>query len=282
MANLMDRSGRDSRTGVLRSGSMLAIAGALVMAMAGAAAAQQQQKAAPAQKGAAPAKAAAPAAAAPAAGGPPKGAWVKLCEQATIEKPGKDGKPVSETKNLCLTHHERLDGTTGMVLVSAAVRELEGVDKRHLMIMVPLGMAIQPGLSTAVYNKDQWAKVAKGEKIDPKVLKPIEMKYSLCHPGGCTAEIEATKEMLDQMKAGGGMEVLVITATGKGAGFAVPLDGFDKALGGPPVDNQEYTRNRAQVMLQIRQRQTELMQKYQEEQAKQGAGGAQQPAPAKK
>jgi invasion protein IalB len=276
MANTTNGCGRNVGTGVLRATTLLAVAGAFMTAVAGGAAAQQ--KTAP-QKAAPPAKAAEPAPAS-AAGTPPKGAWVKLCEQATIEKPpGKDGKPVTETKNLCLTHHERLDGTTGMVMVSAAVREVEGVDKKHLMIMVPLGMAIQPGLSTAVYTKEMWAKVAKGEKVDPKALKPIELKYSLCHPGGCTAEIEATKEILDQMRAGGGMEVLVITAAGKGAGFAVPLDGFAAALSGPPVDNREYTRDRAQVMLQIRQRQAELMQKYKEEQEKQGAAGA-APAPA--
>ena len=69
--------------------------------------------------------AAAPAAAAAAAA--PKSAWVKLCEKAPIVKKGPDGKDVKEEKSLCLTHHERLDGNTGMVLVSAAIREVEGI-----------------------------------------------------------------------------------------------------------------------------------------------------------
>ncbi|MEQ1651079.1 MAG: hypothetical protein ABL897_01175, partial [Hyphomicrobium sp.] len=132
---------------------------------------------------AAPAAAAPKAAAAPAAAGQPsptadaasKSAWVKLCEKAPLVKKDKDGKEVKEEKNLCLTHHERLDGNTGMVLVSAAIRQIEGQDKQSLMIMVPLGMAIPPGVRAAVYTKEQWAAVSKNEKIDEKALKPIEL-----------------------------------------------------------------------------------------------------------
>ena len=108
-------------------------------------------------------------------------AWVKICEKAAFARKDKDGKDTKEEKNICLTHHERLDGNTGMVLVSAAIREVDGSDKEHLMVMVPLGMAIPPGVRAAVYSKEQWAKAAKNEKIDEKALKPIELKYSLCH-----------------------------------------------------------------------------------------------------
>ena len=96
-------------------------------APAAAPAAKQAAPAAPAAAKAAPAAAAAPAAGAAdtaaAATGEPKSAWVKLCEKAPILKKDKDGKDQKEEKNLCLTHHERLDGNTGMVLVSAAIRE---------------------------------------------------------------------------------------------------------------------------------------------------------------
>lgn len=270
MANMIEGFFPTGRTRAVRRGSALLVAGALGLGLTGAGALAQQK--APAQK-AAPA----PAAAAPApAGGAPQSAWVKLCEKASIQKPGakdKDGKPVTEEKDLCLTHHERLDGNTGMVIISAAVRQLEGVDKNVLMVMVPLGMSVQPGVRAAVYPKDLWAKVAKNEKVDEKLLKPIDLKYSLCHPAGCTAEMEATKELLDQMKNGGGMMVLAMNAGGQPIAFPVPLDGFNQSLTGAPVDNKEYTRARAQLMLQIRQRQTELAQQAEQQQA----GGTQQP-----
>jgi invasion protein IalB len=194
-----------------------------------------------------------------------KSAWVKLCEKAPLVKKDKDGKDVKEEKNLCLTHHERLDGTTGMVLVSAAIREIEGQDKQSLMIMVPLGMAIPPGIRAAVYSKEQWAAVQKNEKIDEQALKPIELKYSLCHPAGCTAETEATKEITDQLAAGGGLMVLAMNAAAQPVAFPVPLEGYNEATAGPPVDNKKYAEARGALMKQIRERQQQMAEKMKSE-----------------
>ncbi|HEU0159330.1 MAG TPA: hypothetical protein VFR00_08445, partial [Hyphomicrobiaceae bacterium] len=105
----------------------------------------------PAQKPAAPA-AAAPGKAAPAtAAAGNQSAWVKLCEKATATQKTKDGKDEKKDLNICLTHHERLDGNSGMVLVSAAVRQVEGQDKQAFMVMVPLGMMLQAGMRATVY-----------------------------------------------------------------------------------------------------------------------------------
>jgi invasion protein IalB len=248
---------------VLRtSGRALASALAIVVAMsASAALAQTNEKevkiapkkvqSAPAAKPAAAGKTAAAAA--------PKSAWVKLCEKAPVGvKKGKDGKEEKEEKELCLTHHERLDGNTGMVLVSAAIREIEGNPKKSLMIMVPLGMAIPPGIRAAVYSKDQWARASKNEKIDEKTLKPITLHYSLCHPAGCTAETEATPEILKEMSTGGGIMVLAMNAAAQPVGFPVPLDGYNEAAAGPPVDNKKYAEARSALMKQIRERQQKL------------------------
>lgn len=177
-------------------------------------------------------------------------------------KKDKDGKEVKEEKQLCLTHHERLDGNTGMVLVSAAIREIEGNPKKSLMIMVPLGMAIPPGIRAAVYSKDEWAKASKNEKIDETKLKPIELHYSLCHPAGCTAETEATPEILSEMAKGGGIMVLAMNASAQPVGFPVPLDGYNEAASGPPVDNKKYAEARSALMKQIRERQQKLAEDW--------------------
>jgi len=228
-----------------------------------------------------PPKAQAPAKSAPAGKGAPaakdaaqkdQSAWVKLCEKAPVQRIGNDGKPevangkpVIDEKEICLTHHERLDGNTGMVVVSAAVRKIEGQDKEHLMVMVPLGAAIPPGLKAAVYTKDQWAKVAKNEKIDPKTLKPVDLKFVLCHQGGCTAETEATPDLINQMKTGGGLMVLALNASGQPIPFLVPLDGFEASYKGKPVDNKAYAAARGELMKQIRARQIELIKQHQEQ-----------------
>ena len=195
-------------------------------------------------------------------------AWVKLCEKSPLVSKDEEGKDVKDEKNICLTHHERLDGNSGMVLVSAAIRQVEGSDKDHLMIMVPLGMAIPPGLKAAVYTAEQWEKASKNEEIDDSELKPIDLKFSLCHASGCTAEVEATKDIVEQMKSGGGIMILAMNAQAKPVGFPVPLDGFTAAYDGEPVDNEEYKKARGQLMAQIRQRQQAAYEKWKEEQMK--------------
>jgi invasion protein IalB len=242
-------------------------------AMIAGAPASAQDAAPPAAKApAAKAPAGAPAAKAPAGGAAAanekKSAWVKLCEKAPFNHKDKDGKDIKEEKNICLTHHERLDGNTGMVMVSAAIREIEGSDKKSMMVMVPLGMALPPGLRAAVYTKEQWAQAAKNEKIDEKTLKPISLKYSLCHAAGCTAEVEATADIVEQMKTGGGIMVIAMNAGAQPIGFPVPLDGFVEAYAGKPVDNKEYAKARGQLMAQIRERQQQAIEKYKAEQMK--------------
>jgi invasion protein IalB len=182
-----------------------------------------------------------------AAAGEEQSAWVKLCEKApNITDPKQE-------LNVCLTHHERLDGASGRVLVSAAIREVDGQTQKALMVMVPLGMALPPGVQV---------KVDEGE--------PIKLQFTLCHAAGCTAEAEATPAVIEQMKKGKQVVVAAINLAGKAIGFPVPLTGFDKALAGKPVDNEKYKEARKRLMLAIRDRQIELAKKAKEEGEKNG------------
>ncbi len=211
-------------------------------------------------------KAAAPAAAAPAAAAS-QSAWVKLCEKAPVLIKDKDGKDERAEKSICLTHHERLDGNTGMVLVSAAIREVESQDKKHMMVMVPLGMAIQPGLRAKVYDKAMWDATQKNEKVDDSKLETIKLNFSLCHPAGCTAEIDLTPEIVTKVKAGAGIMVFAINANGQVIAFPVPLNGFATALAGAPIDNTKYSEARKALMQQIALRQQAMIEEYKKKQA---------------
>jgi invasion protein IalB len=214
----------------------------------------------------------APAAGAPAAAAPAAGAktaedqspWVKLCEEAPNFKAaeGKDPKEAAKQKiNVCLTHFESLNANSGRVLVSAAIREVEGQDKKALMIMVPLGMALPPGIMV---------------KVDEN--EPVKLNYTLCHIAGCTAEAEATSKIVEEMKKGKQIGVGVVTIAGKPAVIPIPLTGFDKALAGKPIDNEKYKEARKRLMLQIRDRQVELAKKAKEEAEKKKAAGGADPA----
>jgi invasion protein IalB len=243
---------------------------AAIFAVCSTAAAQQPKTPPGAKAPAAGASAATQNAAA--ASGPPQSAWVKLCEKVTSTKREKDGKEEKKDVNICLTHHERLDGNSGMVLVSAAVRQIEGQDKQHFMVMVPLGMLLQPGMRAAVYNKDLWEKAQKNEKIDETKLKTIALAYTLCHPAGCTAETEASPELIADLKASAGLIVLAINANGQAVGFPIPLTGFDQSYSGNPVDTKQYSEARRALMQQIAAHQQELAEaqkkKVEEEQKK--------------
>ncbi len=256
--------------GWLSHGARAVTVAACALAIAsGAALAQQQPAKKDPPKGKAPAaaKKEQPAQAADA----PQSAWVKLCEKAPIVLRDKEGKPTREQRNICLTHHERLDGNTGLVLVSAALRQVEGEEKQHLMVMVPLGMAIGPGLRATIYPADQWDKIQKSEKFDDSKLEPVKLNYSLCHPAGCTAEIEVTKALIDGFRAGAGVMVLAINAQGQVVAFPVPLTGFKEALDGQPIDNEKYSEARKALMMQIAQRQQQLAEEARKRQAEAGA-----------
>jgi invasion protein IalB len=243
-----------------RAGAVILAATLALAGWSGAAAAQQKDKGAP-KKGQ---PAAAQKGAAKDAKGPPS-AWVKLCEKATAVNKQKDGKEVKKDVDICLTHHERLDGNTGMVLVSAAVRQVSGQDKQALMVMVPLGMLLQPGMRANIYPKDQWELVQKNEKIDESKIKGLQLAYTLCHPAGCTAETEATPELLNLLKSNAGMLVFAINAGGAPVVFPVPLSGFGTSYGGPPIDTKQYSEARKSLMQQIAQRQQQLIEERKKE-----------------
>ena len=203
-----------------------------VMAVAGSVWAGTAFAQAPAAK--APAAAAAKPGDAAAA---PSSSWVKLCEKGTAVTKDKDGKEVKQDHTVCLTHHERIDAQSGIVLVSAAIRQMDEGKDPQFMVMLPLGMAIVPGMQVGVYPKDMWEKIQKGEKVDDSKLVPITVPFNLCHSAGCTGEIAATPEIIDSFKSNGGIIVYGLSGNGRPVAFPIPLNGFDTALTGAPASS---------------------------------------------
>ncbi len=190
----------------------------------------------------------------PAAKPAPQTNWVKLCETATIKRMDKKGKTNQVKRNICLTQHERLNGTNGTVLISVALRDVEGQKHKRLMIMVPLGMLIQPGLKAAIYSPQQWNQVLAKKRVADKNLKPIALKFSLCYVAGCTAEVDAPPDLVDSMTKGGGLMVIALEPSGRPAAFPVPLQGFTQAMKGKPIDIKKYGEARARLMRTIQEK----------------------------
>lgn len=169
-------------------------------------------------------------------------AWVKLCEEQTLKKDDKEQKI-----NVCLTHHERFHPTTGQPLISAAIRQLDNPKQEIMMIMVPLGRLLKPGLAL---------KIGEG--------KPMELPYSYCTALGCVAETKATPELIDAMKKSGEMAIGTVDVSRKRIAFKVPLSGFTRALDGPPIDRKVYAEARKEMFKQIRARQAEIVKRAQQ------------------
>jgi invasion protein IalB len=201
-------------------------------------------KSAPAPAGAAPA--AAPGAAA----GTEESAWVKLCLKN--EQTGD--------KQVCLVNHEGLEPNTGMVLVAAAVRSIEGEDKQHLLVRLPTAYSLVMPAGVQI-------KIDEGE--------PIQLQYAVCFPTSCQVQMELSKELFEKMRKGKQMTVAAMNMQQKAMAFPVPLTGFSKTFDGPPVDNAQYEAARKAMMEKFRQRQMELANKAAEAQQKKDAAGGQ-------
>jgi invasion protein IalB len=225
--------------------------GALALAFVAPSAMAQQQpapaggQAQPKSSAAPKAQAGAPNAAAP--GGATEDAWVKLCMR----------NEQTQNKEICLINHEGLEPNTGMVLIAAAVRKVEGEEKQQLLIRVPTAYALVMPAGVEL-------------KIDEE--QPIKLQYAICFPTSCQVQMELTKELMDSMRKGKQMVVAAMNIQQKTMGFPVPLNGFSKAYDGPPVDSVKYEQSRRQLMEMFRKRQADLAAKAAEAEQNKQAG----------
>jgi invasion protein IalB len=167
--------------------------------------------------------------------------WLKLCDIVTV---GSPAKPVKE----CMTQYENLDRNTGAVVVSAAVRQLEGNPNQHLMVTVPVGTLQSPDMALRIYPKDFWAAAYRNEKIDDSRLRLI-WRTSVCREAGCTADTEATPELIAELKQAGGIVVFVTDKAGAQVGLPIPLAGFEQAYTGPSNGNSKDYAATRQVLI---------------------------------
>lgn len=241
-----------------------AVAAALALSLSVTASAQTKEQPKAAAPAAAPAK---EGAAAPAGDAGKQSSWVKLCDKVPTMKKGDDGKEVKEEKEVCATFHDTIDANSGMTVVSAAVRQVQGDAQPDLQVTVPLGMIIPAGARVSVLTSEQTEKIKAKQEIDPKEVKTVDLKFTACLPNGCTAEVEAAADMLDLMKKGGSLLVRSVYVNGQQFAVPVPLHGFADTLAGKPLDNETYKKARGEMMTKIKQRQAELIEKFKAEKA---------------
>ena len=139
--------------------------------------------------------AAAAAPAAPGVGPAAEGAaWVKLCLK----------NDQTANKQLCVVNHEVLDPNTGMVLVAAEVRSIEGEDKQYLLVRLPTtySLVIPAGV--------RWRNTTMANRSG---------EYAVCFLTSCQVQIELTKDMFEKMRKGKRMVVAAMNMQQKAMAF---------------------------------------------------------------
>ncbi|AXS40579.1 invasion associated locus B family protein [Breoghania sp. L-A4] len=174
------------------------------------------------------------------AAGSEESAWVKVCNEVPQTK-----------KVMCLVTQE-LRTDTGQFLASVAIREIEGEDRKTLLVAVPPGMLIQPGL-----------------RVQVDAGKQEQAKYGICFPNACYAELVITKEFIDGMKAGGKLVLTTLNQQAKAVAFDLTLIGFTKIYDGEAVDPKAMAQKQEALQAELQKRAEEARQKLIEQQKKQ-------------
>ena len=168
-------------------------------------------------------------------------AWVKLCLK----------NEQTANKQVCLVNHEGLDPNTGMVLVPAEVRSIEGEDKRDLIVRLPT-------TSSLVIPAGVQIKIDDGE--------PISLEYAVCFLTYCQVQMELMKDMIEKMRKGKRMVVAAMNIQQKAMAFPIQLTDLQN-LHRSLLTTLNMRRPR-QMMEKFRQRQIELANKAAEAEQK--------------
>ena len=106
------------------------------------------------------------------AGAGAESSWIKVC--MTDEKTGN--------KQVCLIRHEGLDPKTGAILISVAVRTIEGEDKKHLLVNVPTAYSLVMPAGVQI-------KIDEGEPIHQSVC-PRTVRCRWSFPRTCPTRLD--------------------------------------------------------------------------------------------
>jgi invasion protein IalB len=192
--------------------------------------------------------------------------WYKLCSEVPVQEPVKPGEPPKQQKPeemkkvaVCLTQADIRDNATAMLVAKFVVRQIAGQPKPQVLVMLPLQSAIPPGALVKLDEKD-----------------PLRLPYTTCDRGGCYAEANIEPAMVDQMKSGKQVIFAGIDVTGRALNIPLPLEGFAKAIDGPPLPMEKYIEDQRKFAALIQARLAELRKK--QEEAAQAAQSAQAPA----
>jgi len=179
--------------------------------------------------------------------------WVKLCN--------KDPDPNS--KRVCVTVKDgRVE--SGLLVVSVAIIEMDGEQRKLMRMSLPYGVALQHGTRMIV------------DQGQPATAPFVTCLPPVVPPGGCIADYDANADIIGRMKKGQMLTVQAIHMNGQAMSPQLDLRDFAKAYDGPPTDPKVFEEQQKKLQDELQKRAEEARKRLESQQPPAG-----QPAPAR-
>jgi invasion protein IalB len=169
--------------------------------------------------------------------------WVKLCN--------KDSDPNS--KRVCVTVKDgRVE--SGLLVVSVAIIEMDGEQRKLLRMSLPYGVALQHGTRLIV------------DQGTPATAPFVTCLPPVVPPGGCISDYEATTDLINRMKKGQILTVQAIHMNGQPMSPQLQLADFAKAFDGPPTDPKVFEAQQKKLQEELQKRADEARKRLESQQ----------------
>jgi invasion protein IalB len=157
--------------------------------------------------------------------------WVKLCN--------KDADP--KAKRICVTVKDgRVE--SGLLVVSVAIIEMDGEQKKLLRMSLPYGVALQHGTRLIV------------DQGTPATSPFVTCLPPVVPPGGCIADYEASVDLINRMKKSQVVTVQAIHMNGQAMSPQLDMKDFAKAYDGPATDPKVFEEQQKKLQDELQKR----------------------------
>ncbi len=164
--------------------------------------------------------------------------WVKLCN--------KDADP--KAKRICVTVKDgRVE--SGLLVVSVAIIEMDGEQKKLLRMSLPYGVALQHGTRLIV------------DQGQPATSPFVTCLPPVVPPGGCIADYEASTDLINRMKKSQLLTVQAIHMNGQAMSPQLDMKDFAKAYDGPATDPKVFEEQQKKLQDELQKRAEEARKK---------------------
>jgi invasion protein IalB len=143
-------------------------------------------------------------------------------------------------------------------VVSVAIIEMDGEQRKLLRMSLPYGVNLQHGTRLIV------------DQGSPATAPFVTCLPPVVPPGGCIADYEATTDLIGRMKKGQVLTVQAIHMNGQAMSPQLDLKDFTKAYDGPPTDPKVFEAQQKKLQEELQKRAEEARKRLESQQPASG------------